>query len=294
MSAQMLGERAVLMRFAVGLPGEEREDHRVSAEVKADKNLGQNAGKWEKRLFPKEALAAVKSKINEARAYHDTVTLPFDTGIGILPAALIQEYSDKMREFKGQIANLAETTFLAEPDKWIDWARREHNGTFEPDNYPGFDSAGNFNPEGFRSVMRKKFYVRTEPLPVPNAEHFATQVASLLGTDLESVDLRVADAAKEAQRELMKRLIAPVRHMVDTLAKDKPKIYETLIGNIADIVRLAPALNMSGDAEIDAMVQQMETLTRFSTKVLKDSSATRTEAKNAAQAMLDRLAGYKI
>lgn len=289
-----LGERAILMRFSAGLPGEEREDHRVSAEVKSEKNLGQNSGKWEKRLYPKEALATVKTKINEFRSYHDSVTLPFDTGIGILPAALIQEYTDKAREFKGQIQNTFETTFLADPEKWIEWARREHNGTFEPDNYPGFDSMGNFNPDEFRAVMRKKLYVRNEPLPVPNAEHFASQVASLLGTDLESVDLRVADASKEAQRELMRRLIEPVQHMAQTLSKEKPKIYETLIGNIRDIVRVASALNLTGDPEIDRLIADVETLTRYSAKVLKDSSVTRSEAQKAAQATLDRLAGYKL
>ena len=293
-----LGERAVLMRFSAGLPGESRQDVKVSGEVKREKGLGSDAGKWEKNLYPKEALAPIKTFINEARMYHDSVTLPFDTGIGILPATLIQEYGDKMRVTREKLEALVEETFLANPQQWIDWAIKEHNGTFEPANYPGCTRDANgavkFDASAFQEKMRKKFYLRTEPLPVPNAEHFQDTLCSLLGADAESVNIRVRDAAIEAQQELMRRIMEPVAHMANTLAKDNPRIFATLTGNIDAICKLAPKLNLAGDAALDSLVKEVEALTRYSTETLRDSEATRDEARKAAEAMLSKLSAYRI
>lgn len=286
------------MRFSAGLPGEQRQDPQVTADVKRDKSLGARSGKWEKFLYPPEALAEIKKKQGEARDYHNAVTLPFDTGIGILPAALIKEYGDRMRQFKGEIDNLVDSTFLADPEKWIRWAQAEHNGTFNPQNYPGCSwGAGgsvDFDPGVFRGEMRSKFYFRSEPLPVPDAEHFASTVSSLLGSDLESVNLRVKDAALEAQRELFKRIMAPVKHMADTLNKEKPRIFDTLIGNVAEICRLAPKLNLSGDPVLDGLIKDCQSLTEFSPDVLRESEVERSKARKAAEAMVAKLSGYKI
>lgn len=285
------------MRFSAGLPGEQRQDRQLTEDVKRQKQLGERSGKWEQFLYPPQALEAIKKKQTEARDYHNAVTLKFDTGIGILPAALIQEYGDRMRQLKGEVDNLVESTFLAEPQKWIDWAVSEQNGTFNPDNYPGCcASNGTFvvDVEEFRKEMRPKFYFRSEPLPVPDADHFTATVASLLGTDLESVNLKVRDAALEAQRELMARIMKPVKHMAETLGKDKPRIFDTLIGNIADICKLAPKLNLQGDPVLDTLVNECVKLTNYDPEVLRKSDKTRTEAQKEAEAMLTRLSGYKL
>lgn len=298
-----LKERAVLMRFSAGLPGEQRQDTGITEDVKRDKNLGNRSGKWEKFLYPPEALQAIKAKQNEARQYHNAVTLPFDTGIGILPAALIKEYGDRMRQFKGEVENLVESTFLADPQKWIDWACKNHNGTFDPSNYPGCHKgviarvgytgdAWIVNRDEFCAAMRPKFYFRSEPLPVPDADHFCNTVASLLGTDLESVNLRVRDAALEAQRELMSRILKPVKHMATTLGKENPRIYDTLIGNVAEIVKLAPALNLADDPELAEVVKECQKLTEYNPEVLRGSPAIREDARATAQAMVDKLQGY--
>lgn len=289
-----ISERAVLMRFSAGVPGEEREDHRVSAEVKASKALGQDSGKWEKRLWPKIALAAVKSKITEARTYHNRMTIPFDTGTGILPAGRVIDYNCKMNEYADQVRHLAEETFLADPGQWIEWAKREHNGTFDPDNYPGMHEDGTFDADEFRAVMRRKFYVRGVMMPVPAAEHYTSTVALVLGQDTASIDQRVAEACADARRELLKRMLAPVQHMANKLKEEKPRIFETLIGNIADIAKAAKELNVTGDPMIDQLVDGMEALTRYTSDALRDSAATRSEAQKAAEAMMQRLAGYKI
>jgi hypothetical protein len=288
------------MRLSMGLPGESRQDKEFTAKVKSENGLGQQAGKWQKMLYPPEALADVKSIDGEAQAYHDTVTLTFDRGIGILSAALVKEYADKMREFKGRREAAVEAGFLADPQKLVDWAKQEQNGTFNPKNYPGCDVYGSIDAETFRSAMRPKFRFRTEPLPVPDSSHFETEVSALLGVDAASVDQRVEDAVCDARRELMQRLIDPVQRMAEKLVEEPAEgkadiiFRDTLIGNIMEIAALAPKLNIAGDPQIDKFAAEMEALTRYTPKVLRDDKNTRSEAAAKAKEMLDRLTGYKL
>lgn len=265
----------------------------MSETVKSEHRLGAQSGKWVKQLFPPQALEPIKKLDNEARAYFDSVTLPFDKGIGILPAGLILECGDKMREFAGRRAVLVQDHFLAQWDQWVDWARAEHNGTFEPELYDFYKA-------------EKSFYFKTCPLPVPDSGHFCTTVSSLLGVDTQSVDIRVQDAMVEAQRELMRRLIEPVQAMATKLSetpkvdkktglpKDDIVFRDSLIGNIKEIVNLAPKLNIGGDPAIDAFVVDMEKLTRYTPDTLRSDKATRAEAAESAAAVLKRLEGYKL
>jgi len=310
-----LAEKSVLMRFSAGLPGSSRKDARTTREIQSEKKLSADSGKYVKNLWPEDALKAVKQKQGEARAYHDKVTLPFGcksdddgvdaiSGVGILPAALIAEYGDKMRQFKGQFDNLVETTFLADPRKWVDWAMNAHNGTFDAKNYPGcqVDASGvvQFDAEQFRTAMRKRFYLRTEPLPVPNASHFEESIRLMLGQDAESVDLRLADAEAEARREVLRRLIEPVRAMATKLAeqpkdgKESPIFRDSLVENLKDIAALAPALNITGDKDIDAMAKQVGALAQVDAEALRKSDETRKCTAEDAQALLKKLEGYKF
>lgn len=328
-----LKERAVLMRFTAGLPGQSRKDKKTTQEVVSEKHLGDDAGKWLAQLWPPGAMDALKGLVNEARAYHENVTLPFGgsdesdqppgendgevkagagaiRGIGILPAALILEYGDQMRHFAGRLEKLTED-FLADPQKYVDWAVGQHNGTFNPRNYPGcsVDAGGKATVDGrvFGDAMRKKIYLRTEPLPVPDAEHFCATVATLLGTDMESVNLRVADAGKQAQIELLKRMIDPVQHMAARLVGQPchcrnckgrqtkgDGFKDSLVQNLADIAALGPKLNLSGDPAIDGFCQELEGLARYSPQRLREDKASRSEAAKKAAELVNRLSGYKL
>lgn len=305
MSDYKLGENAVLMRLSISLPGEQRHDAALTNEVQNQNHLGAKSGKWIKNLYPLEALKALKTLDAEARMYHSAVTLPYDQGIGILPNLLIPEYSAKMTELV-QRRQFLRDEFLRDPQRWIDWAVKEHNGTFDPDFYPGcrkeVDASGErwtIDAEEFRKVMEPKFAFDTLPLPVPGSDHFSKTVADLLGVSTEKIDMRVRDAKEEARVEIMKRLIAPVAAMAKKLVEvpkgDKDIIFrDTLIGNIQDIARIAPALNLSGDAQIAAFVREVEALATYTPKDLRDDKAKRAEAAAKADALAKRMAAYKL
>lgn len=277
-----LTKRAVLMRLRLGMPGEFRQDKTFTSEVKEEHNLGDKAGKWIKHLYPPEALEKIKELDNKARKFHLAVTLPFDSGIGILPAVLIKEYSDRMRDFRAKRDNLVESTFIAKYPQFIEWARQNHNGTFDESLYPEADE------------IRKQFIFQTEPLPVPDVQHFETNVKQLVGLDADSVNIRIEDATREAQKELLKRMLEPVANMAKMLKKEKPIIFDTLVTNIADIAKLAPAMNLMDDPEIVRLASLMESLADVKPDDLRKKTKVRDEKQRAAEELMQRLSGYKF
>lgn len=275
-------ERAILMRLSKGCPGDERGDEQMTKQVKSEHNFGKDSGKWQKRLFPPQALKPIRQLDTQAANYHKAVTLPFDRGIGILPAVLIVEYGDRMRDFRAKRQNLIENHFIAKLDEWIDWAKNEHNGTFNPEDYPSADE------------FRQRFYFQTEPLPVPNSAHFMGTLSTLLGTDAQSVDIRIADAEQEARRELLRRLIAPVQHMAKVLSKEDGRIFETVVTNISDVAELAPKLNLAGDPMIDQFCAEMRTLAAVGADQLREDQSIKSDKQKQAEELLKKLSGYKI
>lgn len=315
---QNLSDNAILMRASFTLCSKHRKDKAVTAEVTAQKGIQPGTGSWNKDLYPKGSLDAIASKQNEARAYHTRTTLPFGTasededgatdavgGIGILPAALVVEYGEKMRQFSGELAKLRDD-FCARAEEWVKWAMMAHNGTFEPANYPGCEILPDGTPKVdlavFRDKVGRKIGMKWEVVPFAHtgAAGIADKLAAVLGVDPASVDVRVADAERQARVDLMARLMAPVAEMAKKLVeqpkagKDDIIFRDTLVGNIADICKLAPALNMTGDAEIDRLVGEVEKLTRYAPDTLRADKTTRAEAANLAAETLKRLSGYQL
>lgn len=316
MSNYRLGDRAVLMRFTCGLPSQSRKDPRTTEEIKVARSLGKDSGRWIQDKYPKSALEMIKKKIAEARQYHNKLTFAFGgsdededgsdaiKGIGILNGILIPEYQESMRRFASELSYLVETTFLVDPVQWVNWARAEHNGTFDPDNYPGasLDANGDliFDEDRFKAEMRKRFYLKSEPLPVPDAEQFTESVSALLGTDVQSVNIRVRDATEEANRQLMARLIKPVQAMAAKLVEDPKgdakdiRFKSSLVENIREIVDIAPKLNIGQDPMIDQFIAEMSKLTIHTPDELKQDKGIRSKVAAEAEATLKRLQGYKL
>jgi hypothetical protein len=318
------------MKFSQGCPGNSRKDKVFTEEVKTQHGLGKDAGKWDKTLFPPGSMDEMKKIISEAYDYHNEVTFPYGappeendqakeedkkkgsglTGVGILPKLLIQEYVDNIRNFSARLA-VAVEDWVKDPQKYIDWARAEHNGTFNAKNYPGCEqlSSGEIylDAEVFRKKMRSKFRIACEPLPVPASSHFEDEIAVLLGSDAESVDMRVRDAGVEAQKELLRRMINPVQHMAARLAgapcgcsackgkaSKSDRFNGTLVENVRSIAELVPKLNLGDDPHLNHFAKEMEALTKFNVDTLRDDEDTRKDAAAKAAEMFSKLSGYKL
>lgn len=276
-------EKAVLVKFSVSMPGKARKDKVLTAAVKAKEHLGADAGKWLKQLYPDIALEPLEKVSNEARTFHYDHTLPWgDDGFRILPTMAHTDYTNAMRKFRHEFERLTEEHFLARFEEWIAWAREQHNGTFNPDNYKGVDA------------IRKKFGTRLEFSPIPSSSDFRVALSDEeLSAMTASLDARVESAVAEAHADLWQRLVAPLQAMADKLRDPKAIFRDSLIGNLKEITGLIPMLNIQNDENLSTFAAQVETeLATLKPQDLRDDNKAREAAQKAAAAMLEKMKGY--
>lgn len=93
---------------------------------------------------------------------------------------------------------------------------------------------------------------------------------------------RLETRMQESSLSLANQLLTLVANMATMLAKEKPKIYETLTGNIATLCENATALNVANDPEIAAVIEQARGLSTYTASDLRASAELRKFASEEA------------
>ena len=134
-----LTEKAMLVRQAINVWSGRKFDKKVTREVLDHHNASTDAGRWNKSLIARAALADVTRAraANQARTHHYDHTLSWeDWGARILPAAAYFDYMDEQRDFKTEF-DAAADAFERNYVQYVNDAKAALNGMFDPNDYPG-------------------------------------------------------------------------------------------------------------------------------------------------------------
>src|SRR5579884_3866071 len=83
-----LSSRAMLCSLSISMWSARKHDPAASEEIASRHGAKSDAGRYNKVLLPKQALAEIQKIVSEARHEHYFITLPWaDDGYRVLPAA---------------------------------------------------------------------------------------------------------------------------------------------------------------------------------------------------------------
>ncbi|HXJ55413.1 MAG TPA: hypothetical protein VNU68_02000 [Verrucomicrobiae bacterium] len=227
-----------------------------------------------------DALAELKSYMNAWRTAHNRLTRVWDSNnTRLLPATLVQAYLEMDSKWKeGFPAKLAEF-FEVYPD-WQITAPHRMGALYEASNFPSLEEC------------RNDISYEVTMIPLPEAEQWKR--ISIISPDLahtmeESTNSKIAKAVEEARKQTWVDLFTPVEKIVSTLSKDKPKIYDSLIGNLTDILNLAPAFNLSGDQGMNQFIAETKaTLATINPDDLRNDPMVRASTCKKAEELLKK------
>ncbi len=276
----------MLANLSISMFSPRKTDKKVTKEVIDQNSAGEKAGKFVKALLPEEALESLKKLQSEARQYHYENSLAWtDEGARILPSTHYMEYVDKMRGFSRRFEDEVDK-FMASYDDFVERARIQLNRMFDAGDYPDW--------------LGQRVFICSDFLPFPDGSDFRLDIADEELAHLrQQTDQRVQEASDAARRDLWLRLLTPLKAMAERLnlpesADGKGPVFrDTLVGNISDIVKLIPALNVTGDADLEkirCLVQDQ--LTKHTPETLRKSRSARRETAAAANAILATMSGY--
>ena len=288
----VLSTRAMLAGVRISVWSARKVDKRVTAETNAYHNATADAGRYNKALLAKDALASVTAAASAARLAHYALTLPWmDDGARILPAAAYKGYADKMRTIRLDFET-AVADFIANYDGFVQDARARLNGMFNADEYPAPDE------------IADKFAFTTRVLPMPDATDFRVDlgdaVADAIRADIAR-ETQIALAA--AQKDVWNRIATVVTHMVEKLNGYTPALRpgdkvagifrDSLVENIRELVGILPALNLTNDATLASVTVRLERdLCAHDADALRDNDGLRQETADNAAAILAEISDF--
>ena len=283
MNTNNLSTKAVLVGIAISGWQARKYDRKISAEVAQQHAATSDAGRFNKCLLPggAESYDAVHKKGRELRTFYYENTLPWSKdGQRILPTANYDKFSTGVRAFRRDYEFLARE-FVREYPILKEDARLLLNGMFQESDYP--------DP----SVMMSKFSVIVETLPLPAANDFRVELGQ---AEIERIQVelqaRLQNEFMNANKDLWDRLSVAVANIKGRLQVPDAKFHDTLISNLLDLVNLIPNLNVTGDANLEAMLKRCEALTVHSPNTLRNDTVTRAEVAQQAKEISDLMSAY--
>ena len=277
-----LHETAMLVSLSVKQWTARKLDKKITDQVNREHSASQDAGRYNKLLLSKDALAEINKAESQARVEHYSRTLPWSKGTDILSAAGYLDYQNTMREIK-QRFNSAVDVFCDNWDAHVEDARQRLNGMFDASDYPTVDR------------IRKRFDFAVEFFPIPSAGDFRVALVDGQADQIRrEIEASTAKRIEQAQQDIFERVSTVVAAMVEKLGAYDPSgdkvtgiFRDSLVGNVRDLVALLPTLNITGDNKISDLTTRLEKeLCEFDATDLRESDNLRQKTKDAAAKIL--------
>lgn len=294
-----LSSKAMLCTVSIGAWSGYKYDREASEEIAEIHGADKDSGRFNKRLVPRKELEEITKIIGRARRDHEFVTLPWsDNGFRVLPGAAYMDHTETMRvhaaEFKAAVSRL-----VARYEDLV--TNQSRLGTlFKVEDYPGMRDDGGKLRLAFPDELRTRFSFETNVLPLPDADDFRVSIGN---EDRERIKRKIAESIQASlrvgTRELWQRLYKVVSHMSARMTEynaaedgQRPKLYDSMITNIVEIVDVLPKLNIAGDTELDRMTSEIRQSLLVDPQELRKSENVRSDTARAAADIAQRMAAY--
>ena len=264
-------------------------DKAESVKVNKDNGAVEGAANVHKQLLPdSKELLSVQKWANSFRTFVYTSTSPWDdAGWRIRSAAghmdFMAEVGDRLAEGELLVDAFVDAYMLE-----VVKAKVTLGYMFHQSDYPG------------EREVRAKFRFMIDVMPVASSEDFRIvdggipkeEVDRLVQLTQSSVEGRIQGAMREAYE----KLYGVVAKMANTLeqygAGTVKKFNDSLIENIAEIVSVMPALNLTGDPHLAALANDAKQLAAYSVIDLRKSDTVRDAAIDDARNLATKFKGY--
>ena len=265
-------------------------DRQASNHVAVHHDASASAGRYNKRLLPKAAFAALTAIMSSTRSCHYENSLPWDDqGSRLLTVANYEHYTELLDGLRERMVR-ERARFIEDYGDNIDQARLDLGKLFRIEDYPS------------KEALQGKFGIRYRIVPVPDADHFMAKLASDDTSRVKrDIERQIQERLHDAVGDLYRRMGEAVERVSERLSEDdqgKPLVFrDTMIENIRGLVDVVPRLNIFGDDNLARLCEQVkDRIASTDPDTLRPSRQfnpnVRRQVKRDADALMERFAGY--
>lgn len=283
----LVKERCILVLFSAGYYNWLRRDKTAEREYADSKGIRKDTFETKKNLFvgADQLLTQVKSLVNEVRAYHYDITLPWQHGhSAALANGLVPEYREKIAAFRNRMDLLNDQLKIEWPTM-INNAKRVLGASFNSNDYPPIDKVLASN------------YIKAKYSPVGTGSDIRSTVDTEDGVMDEIRDEINADtvaAYDAAIRALWERLFEVLKVANKNLQKvnsDDGRFRTEWYDNLQSLLPTLDHINLSGDPRVAKIRKEAEKLLEYDAEDLKDDLGTREQVAEKADKVFQQVSG---
>ena len=281
-----LSRTALLVKLTINQYSPKKKSDLVAQEAAERHNADPQSLEGRARIIAKDALAEVTAAVSKARTAFAFYTVPWDdSGYRLLPSKMYPKLMAILRD--------SENHFIDAVDRLV--ARRD---ALEAEARTSLNEEI-FNEVGFpsESEMRDGYGFKCDQMPLTNPKDIRLSHVSQEQIEAiqRGVQARFDAKAQSGVGEIVERMMALVKRVAENCEADKPRIYDTLIGNIREACEILPDLNMTDNPEIARLIVRLqERLTGFEVEQLRSDPTVRKQAASAANGLLDDLRNFGL
>jgi hypothetical protein len=281
-----ISSRAMLVKLKIRRWGAKRNDSGIAQEVADMKHSDAELGKFTKHLLKSDALNTYRKTSRECRRIHRYMTLPWDDGVGLLPADLYFKYSEAISEKRREAE-----TFIDEfvKEYTVQWKaglkdyRKSLGDMFNEGDYP--------DP----SQVRSKFGIDIRTYPIQDPNDFRVKMSGEESKNLKK------QMMSDFRSDLQEAVRIPVLRLHEVLEKVKEKLTvgdavfrDSLIENVRELVEVLPSLNVLNDPALTKLIKQTEKdiCSVSDVAALRQDPKYRQEVAKSADAILKGMKSY--
>lgn len=280
----VIANSAVLVRLNISVWGASKRNKDLENEVARGKNADPKAMRmYDNLMVGSTGHKDVQKHAANVRLWHTNMTLPWDErGYRLCPTSLFLDYKSQHNLKKAAFDSMLDT-FRVKYFSYRETARQYRGDMFNENDYPPV-----------QEVM-SKFAWNFVVAPVPESGHLCIDLPEQEMQELrqscdEEVERKVAEAAKENEKRLLKELQGISAKCTDTGdddEDDKKRWHDTFVTNPIDLCRMLKHMNLSNDLKVEEARQRLEDVMAGKTKeMFKDSPTIRQEVKDEVDSII--------
>ena len=211
-----------------------------------------------------------------------------DNGKHILPNALNEQVLRNLGEFQSQFEKAVDDLSRILPSA-IEQARQENPDLFKDDDYGGYESSAALIENHYEMGRELDMIPDSNDIRVTASAEF---VAALKGEVEDRANKRLNEVAEHTRTAI----IDTIRHFADSLSDYDPDnkrataFRDSTVDKVRELVPVARALNIDGDARVDAALTDIvNVLGNRSAKSLREDAADRQHVAAEATKLADNL-----
>lgn len=237
-----LQEKAMLVDLSVRQWTGRKFDRAVTASVNGMAGAAKDAGRYNKQLVRRDALAPITLCASRVRNFHYRMTLPWsDGGQRLLPAKFFMDYRDRLSEMKEE--------FERAVDEFLNWYSLNRQG--EATRLGHLFNLSDYPPV---SELRKCYDISAEFFPVPAAEDFRTSISA---NEQDEVRRQIVESIAARQKKILMDCQARALKALPSSKSSISFSYPVVLSKLEKSAEQLEGLNVMDDPKVTELSNQL-------------------------------------